>query len=171
MSLHTSKDFFLTGTNKQFKWMLGKYEAALQVKAEVKDSKPENLLKIDKWFHTDLPKKIRSRGAEAHLTHEEIVSCMKWKMAMSNYQKRLKDLILMNTPRMVMSETKKAFRNLEKRNDLGAAVAALCNLKGVGPAFASCVLAAYRPDKAPFMSEEALLSLPDCHEGRHVSDV
>ena len=30
------------------------------------------------------------------------------------------------------------------------------NLKGVGPAFASCVLAAYRPDKVPFMSEEVL---------------
>ena len=39
--------------------MFGKYEEALKAKAEAKDSKPENLLKIDKWFHTDLPKKLK----------------------------------------------------------------------------------------------------------------
>ena len=43
----------------------------------------------------------------------------------------------MNTPRVVMNETKKAFRALEKKKDIEAAVAALSNLKGVGPAMAS----------------------------------
>jgi hypothetical protein len=43
----------------------------------------------------------------------------------------------MNTPRVVMTETKKAFRNIFKRDDLQAACQALCNLKGVGPAMAS----------------------------------
>ena len=43
----------------------------------------------------------------------------------------------MNTPRVVMQESKKAFRAIFKRNDLEAAVGALSNLKGVGPAMAS----------------------------------
>jgi hypothetical protein len=43
----------------------------------------------------------------------------------------------MNTPRVVMQETKKAFRAIYKKNDLEAAVSALSNLKGVGPAMAS----------------------------------
>ncbi len=43
----------------------------------------------------------------------------------------------MNTPRVVMQETKKAFRNLFKKKDIESAVAALSNLKGVGPAMAS----------------------------------
>ena len=43
----------------------------------------------------------------------------------------------MNTPRVVMQETKKAFRAIFKKNDLEAAVNALSNLKGVGPAMAS----------------------------------
>ena len=51
--------FSCQGTNKQFEWVFGKYEEALKAKAEAKDSKPENLLKIDKWFHTDLPKKLK----------------------------------------------------------------------------------------------------------------
>ena len=42
----------------------------------------------------------------------------------------------MNTPRVCMQETKKAFRKLSKEDMLGA-VQALCNLKGVGPQMAS----------------------------------
>jgi hypothetical protein len=36
-----------------------------------------------------------------------------------------------------MLETKKAFRKLNKNEDLHGAVTVLCNLKGVGPAMAS----------------------------------
>ena len=36
-----------------------------------------------------------------------------------------------------MQDTKKAFRNLQKKNDLQAAANVLCNIKGVGPAMAS----------------------------------
>ena len=47
------------------------------------------------------------------------------------------NLVQMNTPRVVMQDTKKAFRNLQKKNDLQAAANVLCNIKGVGPAMAS----------------------------------
>lgn len=53
------------------------------------------------------------------------------------FSPRLKDLIQMNTPRLCMTETKKAFRALLKKEDLPSAIQALCNLKGVGPAMAS----------------------------------
>ena len=53
------------------------------------------------------------------------------------FRPRLKDLIQMNTPRVVLQESKKAFRAIFKRNDLEAAMGALSNLKGVGPAMAS----------------------------------
>ena len=46
----------------------------------------------------------------------------------------------MNTPRVVMQETKKAFRAIDKRKDIEAAVSALSNLKGVGPAMASGIV-------------------------------
>ena len=47
---------------------------------------------------------------EAHINHDEIVQCMRWKLAMGKYSQKLKDLIQMNTPRVVMNDTKKAFR-------------------------------------------------------------
>jgi len=67
---------------------------------------------------------------------------------------------MMNTPRVCMQETKKAFRKLSKDDMLGA-VQALCNLKGVGPAMASAVLAAGAPHLAPFMADECLWAMPD----------
>jgi len=157
----TNSKFFESGTNKQFEWVLNKYQDAIQAKADSKSSKSETLLKLDKWYQNELPKKIKSRGKEAHLTHEEIVQTIKWKLARGVFRPKLKDLIMMNTPRVVMQETKKAFRILQKRNDLEAAVLALSNLKGVGPAMASAVLAAGAPEVAPFMADECLMSMPD----------
>jgi len=153
--------FLESGTNAQFDFVLTKYQEALNAKAYAKSSKPETLLKLDKWYQTELPKKIKSRGTDAFLTHDEIVQTIKWKLARGQFRPRLKDLVQMNTPRVVMQETKKAFRAIYKKKDLEAAVLALSNLKGVGPAMASAVLAAGAPEVAPFMADECLLSMPD----------
>merc|ERR1712180_19211 len=159
MASSVSADFFENGTNKQFEWVLSKYQEALQAKADGKPGKAEALLKLDKWYQNDLPKKIKSRGKDGHLTHEELVQTIKWKLARGVFRPRLKDLIQMNTPRIVIQESKKAFRAIFKRNDLESAVGALSNLKGVGPAMASAVLAAGCPELAPFMADECLLSM------------
>jgi len=161
MASPVTADFFENGTNKQFEWVLGKYQETMQAKAEGKPGKAEALLKLDKWYQNDLPKKIKSRGKEGHVTHEELVQTIKWKLARGVFRPRLKDLIQMNTPRVVLQESKKAFRAIFKRNDLEAAMGALSNLKGVGPAMASAVLAAGCPELAPFMADECLLSMGD----------
>ena len=49
MASPVTADFFENGTNKQFEWVLGKYQEALQAKAEGKPGKAEALLKLDEW--------------------------------------------------------------------------------------------------------------------------
>lgn len=44
-----SKDFFESGTSGQFEWVLGLYDQVLRLKAESKSSKPDNVIKLDKW--------------------------------------------------------------------------------------------------------------------------
>ena len=34
-------------------------------------------------YQNELPKKIKSRGKEGHMTHEELVQLIKWKLAVS----------------------------------------------------------------------------------------
>merc|ERR1719262_2124403 len=79
----TTKNFFAEGTPKQFEWTLEQYDQALRLKAESKSSKPENVIKLDKWYQNELPKKIKSRGKDAHLVHDELVQTIKWKLAVS----------------------------------------------------------------------------------------
>merc|ERR1711881_522723 len=140
---------------------MGHYDVALRLKAESKSSKPENVIKLDKWYQNELPKKIKSRGKDAHLVHDELVQTIKWKLARGKFRPNLVNLVQMNTPRVAMQETKKAFRKLVKTGDIQSAAQSLCTLKGVGPGMASAVLAAGAPHIAPFMADECLLSMPE----------
>ena len=49
MAWSVTADFFENGTNKQFEWVLDKYQETMQAKAEGKPGKAEALLKLDKW--------------------------------------------------------------------------------------------------------------------------
>lgn len=58
---------------------------------------------------------------------------------------------------LVESASMKAFQSLP---DVSKAISELTVLKGVGPATASAILAAYAPDVAPFMSDEVKSRVP-----------
>ncbi|XP_076275068.1 protein amun isoform X1 [Rhynchophorus ferrugineus] len=150
--------FFTHGTSDQYEQVLKLYPQALRLKADNKAKKPEELIKLDNWYQNELPKKIKSRGKDAHMIHEELVQTMKWKQIRGKFYPQLSYLVKVNTPRMVMQETKKAFRKLP---NLEQAITALSNLKGVGTTMASALLAAACPESAPFMADECLMAIPD----------
>ncbi|KAK5641209.1 hypothetical protein RI129_009756 [Pyrocoelia pectoralis] len=151
--------FFQHGTSSQFEQVLKLYPQALKLKAEQKtNKKPEELIKLDNWYQNELPKKIKSRGKEAHMIHEELVQTMKWKQIRGKFYPQLSYLVKVNTPRAVMAETKKAFKKLP---NLEQAITALSNLKGVGTTMASALLAAACPESAPFMADECLMAIPE----------
>ncbi|XP_014235092.1 uncharacterized protein LOC106657906 [Trichogramma pretiosum] len=151
--------FFAQGTPAQFEYVLKLYPQALRCKAEGhKSRKAEELIKLDNWYQNELPKRIRSRGKDAHLVHDELVQCMKWKQTRGKFYPQLSYLVKVNTPRAVMAETKKAFKKLP---NLEQAITALSNLKGVGTTMASALLAAASPEHAPFMADECLKAIPD----------
>lgn len=57
-----------------------------------------------------------------------------------------------------MQETKKAFKKLP---NIESAMTALSNLKGVGTATASALIAAASPEIAPFMADECVQAIPE----------
>ena len=52
------------------------------------------------------------------------------------------NMVQMNTPRVAIQETKKAFRKLVKTGELQSAAQSLFGLKGVGMGMVSAILAA-----------------------------
>ncbi|GAB6020376.1 hypothetical protein CHUAL_003085 [Chamberlinius hualienensis] len=156
--LRDTRTFFAKGTPNEWEYILTKYKDALRLKAQQKNKKPEELLKLDSWYQEELPKLIQSRK-EKHLTHDELVQTMKWKLSRGKWRPRLTDLVRINTPSSVLTVSKKAFRRLP---NLASAIQTLSSLKGIGPATASAVLAAGAPELAPYMADECLMAIPEC---------
>ncbi|KAJ6685770.1 hypothetical protein OIU79_015729 [Salix purpurea] len=112
-----------------------------------------NLVSLDDFYRVELPSLIHQRNPGPHITTLELSKLMQWKLSRGKWRPRLLDFVSSLDESHVKSASQKAFESLP---DVSKAVSALTVLKGVGPATASAVLAAYAPDVAPFMSDEAM---------------
>ncbi|XP_071119459.1 uncharacterized protein [Haliotis cracherodii] len=121
----------------------------------MKKEKGTELQDLDEWYQTVLPTSIDDRDGK-HVTHDELVKLMKWKLLRGKFRPRLQQLVTSNAPDDVISTSKKAFKALP---DVSCAIKTLSLLKGVGPATASAILAAGSPEYSPFMADESMLAL------------
>ncbi|XP_063791141.1 uncharacterized protein LOC134945643 [Pseudophryne corroboree] len=121
-----------------------------------KGAKQSRLLELDKWYQKELPSCITARP-EKSLTRDELVKLMEWKLQRGKFRPRLQQMASSNPESVVESCTRKAFQLLP---NVSAAISELCQLKGIGPATASAVLAAGAPELTAFMADEAVESVP-----------
>jgi hypothetical protein len=119
------------------------------------------LLKRDPWYRQELPDLIAARP-EPYVTRGELVWVVEWKMARGVWRARNLHLARSNEPEQVESATKAAFALVDEPRK---ALKAFDPLKGVGPATASAVLAAYRPDLYPFFDDVVSDQIPSLPVG------
>jgi hypothetical protein len=118
------------------------------------------LVALDQFWREDYPKAVATR-APPHVTKAELTQVMTWKLKRGKMRPLL-HLIAENTPEAVVAASTRACAHIMpagaavSAGDVEAALAALCVLRGVGPATASALLAPLCPAGAPFMADEAM---------------
>lgn len=137
-----------------------------------------NLLKLDRWRAIDFPAELSKRYSQGCLsiTKDELALLMDWKLAKGKFRPSLPKLIQGNSEEAVEKATKSGFLIFtsyatkhanwldvdlhEYQEVLRLSLKRLTELRGVGPATASLLLAVLKdvtPLAPPFFSDEAFL--------------
>lgn len=133
---------------------ISSWKAALSsYKSSIESLNKPNLPSLDDFYRNELPVLVKQRSPTPYITTDELSKLMQWKLSRGKWRPRLLDFVSSLNDDAVKSASRKAFESLP---DVSRAVKELTVLKGVGPATASAVLAAYAPDITPFMSDEAM---------------
>lgn len=114
------------------------------------------LADLDTWYREELPGLIAGRTTP-HVTLEELTRVTEWKMKRGVWRARNLVLVRGNDPDEVTRLSTEALALLP---DPRKPLARLAQLAGVGPATASAVLAAVRPDIYPFFDELIAQQIP-----------
>ncbi|XP_028797247.1 uncharacterized protein LOC114752673 [Neltuma alba] len=128
-------------------------EALSNYQSRIQSLNKPNLVSLDDFYCSQLPSLLLQRSPNPHITTPELSKLMQWKLTRGKWRPRLLDFVSSLDDSLVKSASQKAFGSLP---DISKAISELTVLKGVGPATASAVLAAFAPHITPFMSDEAL---------------
>ncbi|KAL3626668.1 hypothetical protein CASFOL_029411 [Castilleja foliolosa] len=129
-------------------------ESLLSYDAVIKELEKHNLATLDNFYRNELPNLLHRRDPNPYITTDELSRLREWKLARGKWRPRLLSFVSSLNDAAVRDASGKAFASLP---DVSKALGELTILKGVGPATASAVLAAYAPDVAPFMSNEVIV--------------
>ncbi|BGP33336.1 hypothetical protein JCM10296v2_005134 [Rhodotorula toruloides] len=136
---------------------LARYPQSLILRANASKSSAD-LVELDGWYRGTLRETLKKREKEdergGFFEKEELVKLMRWKLARGKWRPRLQDLVAQNPSSEIESSSAKAFEVVD--SDPAASLAVLSKLKAVGPATATAILACWRPEVEPFMSDEAM---------------
>jgi hypothetical protein len=115
------------------------------------------LVELDAWYERELPSKLASR-TPPYATLDELAQATEWKMKRGEWRARNLMLVKNNPAETVRKTTEDGFALIP---DPRKPVAKIAELDGVGPATASALLAALRPDVYPFFDEIVAEQIPE----------
>eukprot|EP00045_Choanoeca_perplexa_P007936 m.72826 g.72826 ORF g.72826 m.72826 type:complete len:227 (-) comp14285_c0_seq1:64-744(-) len=148
-------------SSKQSDWAgaLGQYNERIQSRYNgfSKGRQKVPLPTHDQWLWNKLPAEVKAQ--DGCLSHGQLAKIMEWKLSRGKSRPLLKRLKENNSAASVKDVTKRAFA-LAEQDDTLEALKVLCELRYVGPATASAIMAPLYPSQVAFMSDELMAIVP-----------
>jgi hypothetical protein len=151
-----ARRLFKCGSADDFAHALAAYDGVVARLQKRGTARLKTLRGDDAWLRGALPNVLREQGK---LDKAQLERLVRWKITRGKFRP-LMGMIAGNSAAAVAAATSAAVLRLQRRDvgraDEKAALDALCALRGVGPATASVVVAALRPETCVFMADEAI---------------
>ncbi|KAM7207733.1 Protein of unknown function (DUF1479) domain containing protein [Naviculisporaceae sp. PSN 640] len=148
----------------EFKAYLGRYPSCIEAISQSKGAKPgqKTLAELDEYRYGEALDLFRP-GKAKPMEIDHVKTLVEWKLRHGKFRPTLMKLVSSNDPKAVKETVQKAVNAYQDKSDVSTALGILTQLKGIGPATASLLLAVHDEENVVFFADEAFYWL--CNGG------
>ncbi|KAK4149114.1 hypothetical protein C8A00DRAFT_19161 [Chaetomidium leptoderma] len=152
-------------SDSKFHDYLERYQACVTAISEAKGAKPgqKTLAALDQYRYGPALDSFGSGNPDAAMGLDNVKELVEWKLRHGKFRPTLMKLVSSNEPGFVKDTIQKAIKHYRDKSDISGALNVLTQLKGIGPATASLLLAVHDPGHVLFFADEAFYWL--CCDG------
>ncbi|KAK3943700.1 hypothetical protein QBC46DRAFT_306842 [Diplogelasinospora grovesii] len=145
-------------SGSEFAECLGRYASCIEAISESKGAKAgqKTLAELDQYRYGEALDAFGSGKVKATcMGLDDVKTLVEWKLRHGKFRPALMKLVSSNDPKAAQETIQKAFKLYQDKSDVSAALGILTQLKGIGPATASLLLAVHDPENVIFFADEA----------------
>ncbi|EAQ93462.1 hypothetical protein CHGG_01697 [Chaetomium globosum CBS 148.51] len=146
-----------TISDSEFQEVFASYPAFIAEISDAKGAKPgqETLASLDHYRYGTALDAFGSEDPGTAMDLDHVKKLVEWKLRHGKFRPTLMKLVSSNEPGFVRDTVQKAVAHFRDKADVSGALNILTELKGIGPATASLLLAVHDPKHVVFFADEA----------------
>lgn len=141
----------------QFVDCLGRYASCIEAISASKGVKPgqKSLAELDQYRYGEALDTFALGKTESAMGLDDVKVLVEWKLRHGKFRPTLMKLVSSNEPDATKETIQKAFKHYRDKTDVAGALGILTQLRGIGPATASLLLAVHDAANVIFFADEA----------------
>ncbi|KAJ2905706.1 hypothetical protein MKZ38_004573 [Zalerion maritima] len=124
----------------------------------------ETFADLDKYRYDEIIGPMSKSKPSRTLSLDEVQKLVRWKLRHGKFRPTLMKLVSSNDPSATEDTIGRGVRLFREKKDIASALTVLCELRGIGPATASLLLAVHEPENVIFFGDEVFYWL--CCNGK-----